>query len=249
MHEKEHFCSHALASAGAALPRNARRALRSSIVRAVRRLRRTLLAVAAGWLGLRVWAALRPTAFPYFGRPILDIPRPLITRGGLLEILEPAAGERILEVGPGTGYYTLPVAARLEPGGVLEILDVRQSFLDHTVERARRRGLANVVADARRWGSLPYPDRCFDAAYLITVLGEIPDPEAALGELRRVLKPTGRLVVGEIFIDPDFTRLRWLVKRAGAAGLLLDQPSPSTTRLSTEATWIGGLSSFDPEIK
>jgi ubiquinone/menaquinone biosynthesis C-methylase UbiE len=174
-------------------------------------------------VALRAWAALRPTAFPYFGRPILNIPRPLITRRGLMEILEPVAGECMLELGPGTGYYTLPVAARLEPAGVLAILDIRESFLDHTVERAHRRGLTNVVPKLGDGRSLPYPGSCFDAAYLITVLGEIPDPEAALGELRRVLKPAGRLVVGEILIDPDFTTLPWLVRRARSAGLLLER--------------------------
>ena len=97
-----------------------------------------LLAALAAWLILRAWAAVRPTAFPYFGRSILDIPRPLVTRGRLLAILDPAQGERILEVGPGTGYYTMPVAARLQPEGILDILDVRQRFLDHAVERARR---------------------------------------------------------------------------------------------------------------
>jgi ubiquinone/menaquinone biosynthesis C-methylase UbiE len=107
---------------------------------------------------LRVCAALRPSAFPYFARPILDLPRPLITRRGLLEILEPAGGERILELGPGTGYYTLPVAARLEPAGVLEILDIRQSFLDHTVQHARHRGLTNIVPSLGDGGALPYPD-------------------------------------------------------------------------------------------
>ena len=181
-----------------------------------------LVAGCAGWLGLRAWAALRPTAFPYIGRPILDLPRPLITRGGLLEILDPVAGEHMLEVGPGTGYYTLPVAARLGPTGLLEILDVRRSFLDHTVRRARRRGLTNVVPTLGDGITLPYPDRCFDAAFAITVLGEIPDPEAALGELRRVLKPGGRLVVGEILVDPDFTTLRWLVTHARSARLLLE---------------------------
>ncbi len=186
------------------------------------RLRTALLAGCAGWLGLRAWSALRPTAFPYIGRAILDIPRPLITRRGLVEILAPVAGERMLEIGPGTGYYTLPVAARLEPAGVLEVLDVRRRFVDHTVQRARTHGLTSVAATLGDGRSLPYPNRCFDAAYLITVLGEIPDPEGALRELRRVLKPDGRLVIGEILVDPDFITLRWLVRHARAAGLLLE---------------------------
>lgn len=187
----------------------------------MRKLRSGLLIAFAAWLGLRAWAALRPTAFPYFGRSILDLPRPLITRRALLDILTPARGERILEIGPGTGYYTLPVAERLQPEGTLEILDVRESFLDHTVERARRRGI-DLVATLGDGDSLPYPDCSFDAVYLVSVVGEIPQPQAALRELRRVLKPTGRLVVGEIFIDPDFPRCGWLVKRARAAGLCLE---------------------------
>ena len=121
----------------------------------------------------------------------------------------------------------MPVAARLEPAGVLEILDIRQSFLDHTVQHARRRGLTNIVPSLGDGGALPYPDGYFDAAYLITVLGEIPDPEAALSELGRVLKPAGRLVVGEIFIDPDFPRLGWLVGCARRAGLELERRSGS----------------------
>ena len=163
MHEKEHFCSHAVASAGAALARKARPDAPLPVWhrQSVSRLRTALVAGCAGWLGLRAWAALRPTAFPYIGRPILDIPRPLITRRGLLEILDPVAGERMLEVGPGTGYYTLPVAARLGPAGVLEILDVRRSFLDHTVRRARRRGLTNVVPTLGDGMTLPLPRSLF----------------------------------------------------------------------------------------
>jgi ubiquinone/menaquinone biosynthesis C-methylase UbiE len=187
-------------------------------------------------LGLRAWAALRPTAFPHSGWPILDIPRPLITRRRLLEILDPVAGERMLEVGPGTGYHTLPVAARLEPAGTLEILDVRRGFLDQTVRRAHGRGLTNVVATLGDASLLPYARGCFDAAYLVTVLGEIPDPDAALGEMRRVLKPVGRLVVGESLIDPDFTTISWLVNRARAIGLRLERRTGPRLAITEEAS-------------
>ncbi len=44
-------------------------------------------------------------------------------------MLEPEAGHRILEVGPGTGYYALRAAGWLSPGGTLEILDVQQQML------------------------------------------------------------------------------------------------------------------------
>lgn len=210
---------------------------------AVCRLRRSLLAACAVWLGLRLFAAARPTAFPYFARAILDVPRPLITRRGLLRILEPAEGERVLEVGPGSGYYTLPVAAELGPRGVLDIVDVRQSFLDHTLERARGRGIGNVVATLGDGTSLPFADGTFDAAYLITVLGEVSDPDTALRELRRVLKPRGRLVVGEIFIDPDFPRLGWLVKHARSMGLMLER------RTGTSLAYFARLRRVRPPAK
>ena len=137
-----------------------------------------LPAALVAWCALRAWAALRPTAFPYFGRAILDLPRPGITRRGLLEILEPAAGERILELGPGTGYYTPSVAARVEPGGVVEIVDVRQSFLDHTVARARRHGLRNVVPTPADGGSLPFPDRTVDGRLVARDMTPIRSPAA-----------------------------------------------------------------------
>ena len=184
---------------------------------------KTLLGACATWLALRAWAAWRPTAFPYLARSLLDVPRPLITRRRLLEILAPAHGENILEIGPGSGYYTLPVAARIAPEGTLEILDVRHRFLDHTTKRARMDRLANVIPTLGDAGRLPYPDGYFNAAYLVTALGEIPKPDAALRELRRVLKPDGRLIVGEIFIDPDFPRFGWLVAHAHAAGLVLER--------------------------
>jgi ubiquinone/menaquinone biosynthesis C-methylase UbiE len=91
------------------------------------------------------------------------------------------------------------------------------------MRRSREAGITNIVpqqGDARR---LPYADGTFDGAYLIGVLGEIPDEGAALREIRRVLKPSGRLVVGEIFFDPDFVRFGPLQTRAGEAAFAFER--------------------------
>lgn len=96
-------------------------------------------------------------------------------------------------------------------------------MLDHTTGRADERGLANVMptqGDARR---LPYPDASFDAVHLVTVLGEVPDQDAALREVARVLKPGGRLVVGELFGDPHWVSPGALRARAQAAGLTFER--------------------------
>jgi ubiquinone/menaquinone biosynthesis C-methylase UbiE len=173
----------------------------------------------AGWL----WWRRNPSACPYSQRFWVEAPHPFITRERLQRILEPRSPERVLEVGPGTGYYALPVADWLSPDGVLDVLDVQQEMLDHTMRRADEHGIANIVptrADARE---MPYEDDTFDAAYLVTVLGEIPDQDAALEELARVLKPGARLVVGELFGDPHMVTFGSLRQRAQSAGLVFEE--------------------------
>src|SRR5262249_19185940 len=103
--------------------------------------------------------------------------------------------------------------------------DLQKEMLDHTVRRAAERGLTNITAtqgDARR---LPYPDASFDAAFLVAVLGEIPDQDAALRELARVLQPGGPLLVGELLGDPPRVRPGRLRARAESAGLTFNRRS------------------------
>jgi ubiquinone/menaquinone biosynthesis C-methylase UbiE len=185
--------------------------------------RRLALFGGAAVLGAAAWWRRNPSACPYSQRFWVEAPHPFITRERLREILAPRAGERLLEVGPGTGYYTLPVAEWLSPGGRLDVLDVQQEMLDHTLRSAHEHGIDNVtptLSDARQ---LPYADDSFDGAYLVTVLGEIPDQDAALRELARVVKPEGRIVVGELFGDPHMVTHSALAARVQAAGLRVDR--------------------------
>jgi ubiquinone/menaquinone biosynthesis C-methylase UbiE len=186
-------------------------------------IRKLALAGGAAVVGAALWWRKNPSACPYSQRFWVEAPHPFITRERLRSILEPLPGERILEVGPGTGYYSLPVASWVAPAGRLDVLDVQQEMLDHTLRRAGERSIENIAptrADARE---MPYPDDSFDAAYLVTVLGEIPDQVAALRELRRVVKPKGRIVVGELFGDPHMVSHAALRDRANAAGLRVER--------------------------
>jgi SAM-dependent methyltransferase len=184
----------------------------------VRPLRTGLLLGALGTLAAAFWWRRNPSACPYNQRFWVQAPHPFITRGRLLEALALAPDERVLEVGPGTGYYTFDMAAAL-PAGQVDIFDVQQEMIDHVMREANRRGVTNVRPTLGDAQNLPFDDDTFDAAVLVTVLGEIPDQEQALSEIARVLRPGGRLVVGELFGDPHMVTSGKLRDRARGAGL------------------------------
>lgn len=183
-----------------------------------RRARLGVLATIGVGVGVAV-AWLRDQApYPYSRHAVLDLELPLLTRRRLDIVLAPAPGQRILEIGPGTGLQSLHVATQLAPGGRLDIVDVQPQMLEHVRKQADKRSIVGIVgscADARK---LPFEPGTFDAAYLVTVLGEIPQWPLALGQLAAVLRPGGRLIVGE-FVDRHYVGLRALRREAAAVGL------------------------------
>jgi SAM-dependent methyltransferase len=155
-------------------------------------------------------------------RRVLHPPSQTIARMGL------RPGMQVLEVGPGTGYLTLPVAQRLhgsdsetEPwGGGLTCLELQEDMLAHLQRRVMQAGLTNVTLRHGDVTASGLPGDAFDLAFLVTVLGEIPDKLAALAELRRCLKPGGVLSITEHLADPDFVSHRRLRRLAEAAGFV-----------------------------
>jgi ubiquinone/menaquinone biosynthesis C-methylase UbiE len=183
--------------------------------------RHLLGAAVAATLAAGFWWRKNPSACPYGQRFWVEAPHPFITRERLREVLRPQPGERLLEIGVGTGYYSLDLAEWVGPTGALELFDLQQEFLDHVTRVAAERGITNLIPAQGDATNLPYEDASIDAVILTAVLGEIPDRPAALGEIRRVLKATGRLVVGELFGDPHFTSRGSLRRLGTEAGLQL----------------------------
>jgi ubiquinone/menaquinone biosynthesis C-methylase UbiE len=200
--------------------------------------RRLFGAAAAATLAAALWWRKNPSACPYGQRFWVEAPHPIISRERLRSVLRPQPGETLLEIGVGTGYYSLDLAEWVAPAGRLELFDLQQEFLDHVMRAAGERGLANLAPTRGDATRLPYEDGSIDAVVLTAVLGEIPDSAAALREIRRVLKPGGRLVVGELFGDPHFTTRASLERMGAAAGLDLAERS---------GNWFGYFARLTPQ--
>ena len=146
-----------------------------------------------------VWEAMAPgweTRHAYFE----ERARPVAER--MLERLEPASGETILELAAGTGVVGFAAARLVEPGGTVIVSDFSQAMVEAATRHAADLGLANVdcrVLDAER---LDLPDDAVDGVLCRWGYMLMPDPEAAFAETRRVLRPGGRLSCA-VFGAPD----------------------------------------------
>lgn len=155
------------------------------------------------WLTQR-YKASRPC--PYAGRWVLDnLPRRVIQPvRSTVDSFRVQRGQVVLELGPGSGYFTVEVSHRLGPEGRVLCVDIQPKMIGALRRRLLREGVTNALPMVGDALSLPLADRSVDCAFLVTVLGEVPDRPKALAELRRVLKPGGILSITESLPDPDY---------------------------------------------
>ena len=176
--------------------------------------------MAGTWLEKTMQRGRGTDHFPHQLWFIMDNPvrRLLVRPARLIDRLELSGSEDVLEVGPGPGLFSVEIARRLTTGR-LELLELQPEMLAKARRKLDRAGCRNVgfhVGDAG--GRVPFPDACFDVAFLAAVLGEVTDKPACLRSLARVLRPGGLLVVQEFFPDPDRMRvpeIRGLAEPAG----------------------------------
>jgi SAM-dependent methyltransferase len=142
----------------------------------------------------------------------------------LVEALEPAAADRVLDLGCGAGHAGFAVAAS---GAVVTAVDTSERMLETARLLADERGLGGYTAIRADVAALPFSDATFDGVVSRYSAHHWPEVASALGEAARVLRPGGRVVVIDT-VAPDDPALDSLVN---ALELLRDPTHGRNLRL------------------
>ncbi|MFC9689406.1 methyltransferase domain-containing protein [Kribbella sp. NPDC056951] len=168
------------------------------------------------------------------------VPAEQVVKGVITELLDARAGMAVLDVGSGTGDDLLGIAGVVGIGGRAVGVDVSTAM----VAEARRRTAKGVpaefvVGDATR---LDFADACFDRVRAERVLMALADPEAAVREMARVVRPGGVVVLSEVdaatvFVNSSDRELVQAVER----GFADDLPTPDAGRRLQRMLLAAGL--------
>jgi ubiquinone/menaquinone biosynthesis C-methylase UbiE len=150
--------------------------------------------------------------FPHQAAFLINNPirRAVIKPARIIDKLDLTGAERVFELGPGPGFFSVEIARRLT-NGRLELFDIQPEMLEKARHQLERAGLTDVgFTTGQASDGFPFPDNTFDVAFLSAVIGEVPDKPACIRALGRVLKRGGRLVFVELSPDPDRFSVRQL---------------------------------------
>ncbi len=126
-------------------------------------------------------------------------------RAEVLVLLDPRPGERVLDVGSGPGYLAASIGDAVGPDGAVHALDPSPAM--NALARARNAGRPWVHVEDGDALAVPHGDGAFDVGVATQVYEYVPDMPAALAELRRVLRPGGRVLI----LDTDWDSVVWHV--------------------------------------
>ena len=141
----------------------------------------------------------------------------------MLELAQPAQGERVLELACGPGGPGLAAAPLVAPGGEVVQSDVSAEMTAIATARAAERGLGNVTGRVLDLEEIDEPDDAYDVVLCREGLMLVPDPARAAREIGRVLRPGGRAV---LTVWGPRARNPWLAVVFDVVGAQLGAPMP-----------------------
>ena len=108
----------------------------------------------------------------------------------------------VLEVGPGPGYFSVPIS-RFLTEGKLVLADIQQEMLDYAKKRLQKKSITNVAYHLCDGETFAFSDNTFDCIFMVAVLGEVESKKEYLLEFHRILKNDGVLSISELAGDAD----------------------------------------------
>ena len=115
----------------------------------------------------------------------------------VLDALKIPSGSTVADIGAGTGYFSLRLAKRVGPEGRVLATDIQPQMLTLLNENMRAAGIRNIEPILCTPTDAKLPDGQLDLALMVDVYHELEYPEETLAQVRRALKPDGRLVLVE----------------------------------------------------
>ncbi len=144
-----------------------------------------------------------PFSYKHASHLLNPLRRLLLSPKKLVKRLELRTNSKVLELGPGPGYFSLEVARSI-PEGMLVLVDIQQEMLDMARKRLEKKGISNVQYSMGDAHSLHAVRESYDVVFLASVLGEVSDKRGCLREVHGVLQPNGLLSITEQPHDPHF---------------------------------------------
>jgi SAM-dependent methyltransferase len=168
------------------------------------------VSTAAGWIKWHAWneAGMRPLSL------------------WVCQAARVAPGDRVLDVGAGTGIPSLAIAAIIRPGGTIIAVDHTVDMLEAAAQNARAAHLDNIAFRQMEADSLDFPDDSFDAVTSTFTLMFCPEPARVVAEVRRVLKPGGRFAFA-VWDEPE--KNPFFTTTMSTVGQFLRLPPPDPT--------------------
>ncbi|HLX43580.1 MAG TPA: methyltransferase domain-containing protein [Bryobacteraceae bacterium] len=144
-----------------------------------------------------------PAFFLNFLEEVNKLPCTAAWKPVILDGLRLQPGANVLDIGCGMGADAFDLAARVGPGGHVTGVDFSESLIAEADRRGAGRNLPVTfeVGDAQ---ALRFPDSFFDAVRTERMLMHVPDPDKALSEMARVLRPGGRMAVHDFDWETQF---------------------------------------------
>ena len=175
-----------------------------------------------------------------------QLPEIVRQRQHTLNRLSVKRGEQILDVGCGVGFLSYEIALQTGDSGRVSGIDKNSEMIRHAIKRCKN--LRNTEFFEANANELPFPEESFDAACCTQVLLYVNDVAQVISEIKRVLKPTGRIIIVEtdwrgVVLNSDYDSITRKIFSAWDAAV----PSPNLPVRLAQLLVENGFCNIDAE--